>query len=111
MYEFRGTALGLNQISKTYTSRINIGIVFVLRKIGNRPGACEYKGGVAGQGIYQYGAQIKKKLKKTRGVSGPLHGRFSAKKQVYGRLRDAVKHSHMKSSKNAVWALKLGLAI
>ena len=32
----------------------------VLRKIGNRPGACGYKEGVAGQGICQYGAQIQK---------------------------------------------------
>ena len=39
---------------------LNIRIVCVLRKIGNRPGACGYKGGVAGQGICQYGAQIQK---------------------------------------------------
>ena len=35
-----------------------------------------------------------KKPKKTREVGEPLHGRFSAKKQVYGQLRGAETHSH-----------------
>ena len=34
------------------------------------------------------------KTKKTRVVGKPLHGRFSAKKQVYGQLRGAATHSH-----------------
>ena len=35
-----------------------------------------------------------KKPKKTREVGGPLHGRFSAKKQIYGQLRGVATHSH-----------------
>ena len=35
-----------------------------------------------------------KKPKKTGEVGGPLNGRFSAKKQVYGQLRGAATHSH-----------------
>ena len=39
-----------------------------------------------------------KKPTKIREVSGPLHGRFSAKKHVYGQLRDAATHSHHASA-------------
>ena len=55
--------------------------------------ACEYKRGVAeprNLPIWRPNSNNKK----TREIGGPLHCRFSAKKQLYGQLRGAATHSH-----------------
>ena len=82
------------------TSRINVHIVSeTVRALAG------IKGGWPGK---QFNMAPKfKKPKKTRGVSGPLHGRFSARKHVYRQLRDAVRHSHHEELENSVWGVKV----